>query len=128
MAAINGCIQIEPVVEPGRVHSASSSISVDMTTRIETGPRMRVVTHHPNRKVIQDAVVDTQAYSAGGKVVSLCIRVRVHSDKITESRHPDAPTILRSGLKYRFDGALRKFSVHGRFVFQIHGGSVDFYV
>src|SRR5271165_5548105 len=128
MAAINGCVQIEPVVEPGRVQSASSSINIDMTTRIEIGPRMRIVTHHTNRKVIQDAVVDAEAYSAGRKVVSLCIRVRIHSDKIAESRHPDAPTILRSRLEYWFDDALRKFSVHGRLVFQIHGGSVDFYV
>src|ERR1700674_3785732 len=104
MAAINGCVQIEPVVEPGSVHTASSSINVDMTTRSETGPRMRVVTHHTNRKVIQDAVVDAQAYSAGRKVVTLCIRVGVHSDKIAESRHPDAPMILRSRLEYWFDG------------------------
>ena len=111
VAAVNGGIEIKPVVEPGRVQPASSTIDIDMTARAERGPGMRIVAHHADRQLIGDAIVDPQADSAGGEVVALGIPVAVHTDKVTESSHPDAPTIFRGVLEDRFHDRFGGFSV-----------------
>src|SRR5271166_3329260 len=102
VAAINCSIEIKPMVEPGCVQPASSTIDVDITARLERGPGMRVLAHRTDRQLIADPVIDSQAESAGIEVVTVCIPITVHIDKVTESSHPHAPAVLRPGLKDRF--------------------------
>ena len=70
---------------------------------------MRVLAHHSDRQLIGDPVIDAQADSAGREVVTFCIRIGVHTDKVTESSHPHAPAVFRPGLEDRFYDTLEDF-------------------
>src|ERR1700760_2199960 len=99
MSGINRGIEINAMVGPGRVEAASSAIDIDIATWLERGPGVRVVTHHPDRQLIGDPVIDSYTNSAGGEVVTLRIPIAVHIDKVTEASHPDTPAVLWSGLQ-----------------------------
>src|SRR5580693_6926198 len=103
------------MVEPGSVQPAASTIDVDITARLERRPGMRVFAHSTDRQLIADPVIDSQAESAGSEVVTVCIRIAVHIDKVTESSHPHAPAVFRSGLEDRFHDTFGGFSVRARF-------------
>src|ERR1700745_3207605 len=101
VAAIDRAIEIKPVVEPGGVHSASTAIDIDIAPGLEACPGMGILAQHTNGKLISDAVIDAQGESAGSKVVALCIPIAVHIDKVTESSHPHAPAVFKSGPQKR---------------------------
>src|SRR5580704_8935379 len=102
VAAVDGGIEINPVVGPGRVDPASSAIDINTATRLERGPGVRVLAHHPNRQLIGDSVIDTKADSAGGEIVPVGVRIGVHADKVTKPSHPHTPAVLRSRLENWF--------------------------
>jgi hypothetical protein len=108
------------MVVPGNLHSPSPTIDIDMTARRESVHVCAYSPITPIGQLIRDAVIDAQTYSAGSEVVALCIRVRVHVHKVTESSHPHTPAVFRSALEDRFHDPFRGFSVHASFVLQIH--------
>ena len=63
---------------------------------------MGILGHHTDRQLIGDAVIHSQADSAGREVVSIRVRIAVDTDKVSKSSRPDTPTIFRSGLEDRF--------------------------
>src|SRR5882757_5574800 len=70
VATVNRSIEINPMVVPGRVQSASTAIDIDMATWIERGPGMRVVSHDADRQLVRDPVVDAQADSTRREIVT----------------------------------------------------------
>ena len=60
VAAINGPIEIKPMVCQVAYTPAAPAIDIDMTARIERGPGMRVLAHHPDRQLIGDPVIDAR--------------------------------------------------------------------
>src|ERR1700722_18576829 len=99
VAAVNGSIEINPVVVLGRIQSAPTTINIDLTARIESGPGMRVLAHHSDCQLIGDAVIDPKTHSAGGEVVPVRVSIGVHTDKVTESSHPHTPAVFTARLK-----------------------------
>src|ERR1700722_11374244 len=123
VAAVNGCVEVNPMVKPGCVQSASSAIDIDIATGVERSPGMRVLAHSADGQLVGYSITDTQAYTPGLEIITLSISVAVHIDKVTEPGHPEAPTILRRVLEHRFDDRFGGFPIRVGPVFQIHRGA-----
>src|SRR5271166_5320123 len=101
VAAIYRAIEINPMAEPSGVNSASPAIDIDIAAGFQARPGMGVLAHRTDSQLVGDAVIDPHSKSAGRKVVAVRIVISVDIDKVTESCHPHAPAVLRSGLKNR---------------------------
>ena len=128
VAAVNGAVEIDPMVEPGRVQPAATTIDVDMTARVERRPGMRIPAHHADGQLIGDAVIDAEADSAGREVVPFAFP---SPSTLTKSPNPVTHT------PQRFSGAALEDRFHDRFgglavrvgsILQIHRGAVDLHV
>src|ERR1700731_3740333 len=128
VAAVNGCVEVNPMAKPGCVQSASSAIDIDIATGAERSPGMRVLAHGADGQLVGYSIIDTQADSTSREIITLSISVAVHIDKVTESGHPHSPTIFRRVLKYRFHDCFGGFPIRVGPVFQIHRGAVHLHV
>src|ERR1700719_4141153 len=95
---------------------------------LEGCPGVRVLAHHADGKLVEYPVINPQANSARGEVVSLGAVVAVHTDKVTEAGDPDTPTVVRRMVKGWFHHVFGGLSVDDGFALRRHRTSVNLHI
>src|ERR1700730_10576134 len=87
------------MIIPSGIDSPPPTIDIHMAGWINRGPGVGIISHHPDGQLIGDPEIDPQGHSASGEVVALGVSIGIDTNKVTETGHPDAPTIFGGVLE-----------------------------
>ena len=94
-ACVNASINVKTLIPVGGVQTAPAGIYVN-GSRIQACPGMSIGAKDPQRQVIGDPVVNTDAYASGGEIIAFCAVIIINIYPIAPTIHPNAPAVSRA--------------------------------
>ena len=87
-------------VPVGRIKSTSACIDIAVP-RTGRRPSISIGAKDPDRQVIGDPVVNTDAHASGGEVVAFCAVIIINIYPVSPAVHPNAPAVSRTRYQGR---------------------------